>query len=251
AMNGGLTPTMLPGPTSVALNMGNPTDFSDAQNGPIYGRRDIGAAERPVISYDTTSACIPVSWWGNTYSTAGTYLDTAYNANSIDSVGVLVLELQDTSVFDLDGTLYASEQDTNTTYQWVDCDNNYAVIVGATSRGFLPPANGNYAVILTNQNCVDTSSCISYNRFSISERSTTEDWLTFYPNPTSGVIHYSFTGNAPMQVEVLDLSGRNVTTFELDGETTLQLPSLANGTYLLRWMGSQGEVQVDRICVVE
>ncbi|TNE30147.1 MAG: T9SS type A sorting domain-containing protein [Bacteroidetes bacterium] len=249
AMNGGLTPTMLPGPTSVALNAGNPTDFSDAQNGPIYGRRDIGAAERPVISYDTTSACTPVNWWGNTYSTAGTYTDTAFNANSIDSVGVLILMRQDTSVYDLNGTLYASEQDTNTTYQWVDCTNNYAIITGATSRGFLPPANGSYAVILTNQNCVDTSSCISYNRFSISERSSTQDWLTFYPNPSSGTIHYSFTGNAPTQVEVLDLSGRNITTFELDGESTLHLTNLVSGTYLLRWISNDGNIQVDRICV--
>ncbi|GGH66661.1 T9SS type A sorting domain-containing protein [Phaeocystidibacter marisrubri] len=235
--------------TNYILNAGNPTDFSDAQNGPIYGRRDIGAAERPVISYDTTSACTPVNWWGNTYSTAGTYTDTAFNSNSIDSVGVLILMRQDTSVYDLNGTLYASEQDTNTTYQWVDCTNNYAIITGATSRGFIPPANGSYAVILTNQNCVDTSSCISYNRFSISERSSTEDWLTFYPNPSSGTIHYSFTGNAPTQVEVLDLSGRNITTFELDGESTLHLTNLVSGTYLLRWISNDGNVQVDRICV--
>lgn len=251
AMNGGVTPTMLPGRTSVALNMGNPVDFADAQNGPIYGRRDVGAAERPVITFDTTSACSPVNWWGSTYTSAGTYSDTAYNANSIDSVGVLVLELQDTSVFELDGTLYAGEQDTNTTYQWVDCAKNYSPVSGATNQGFLPPANGSYAVILTNQNCVDTSSCISYNRFSISERSSTQDWLTFYPNPSSGTIHYSFTGHAPVQLEVLDLSGRNVVTFELDGESTFTLPSLAKGTYLLRWTGSQGEVQVDRVCIVD
>ncbi|MCI5054858.1 MAG: T9SS type A sorting domain-containing protein, partial [Flavobacteriales bacterium] len=43
--NGGLHPTMVPLPGSLAINNGNPTDFSDAQNGPINGIRDIGAAD--------------------------------------------------------------------------------------------------------------------------------------------------------------------------------------------------------------
>ncbi|MGB1041296.1 MAG: beta strand repeat-containing protein, partial [Flavobacteriales bacterium] len=45
--NGGATFTMLPGCGSIAYNMGDPTDFSDAQNQSVSdGRRDVGAAER-------------------------------------------------------------------------------------------------------------------------------------------------------------------------------------------------------------
>lgn len=43
--NGGNTQTMLPGPGSFAIDMGNPADFTDAQNAPIVGIRDVGAAE--------------------------------------------------------------------------------------------------------------------------------------------------------------------------------------------------------------
>ena len=50
AYNGGLTPTLLPGSASVAINNGDPTDLSDAQNGPVTdGHRDVGAAERSVV----------------------------------------------------------------------------------------------------------------------------------------------------------------------------------------------------------
>lgn len=252
AFNGGRTQTMLPGPMSVALNTGNPADFSDAQNGPIYGRRDAGAAERAVIIYDTTLACSPTSWWGNTYNTAGTYSDTAFNANSIDSVGVLVMYRQDTSVFDLDGTLYASEDDTNTTYQWVDCDNNWTPISGATSRNFLPPSNGNYAVILTNQNCIDTSSCFSYNRFNIYEAATDTKWITFYPNPTTDQLYIDFTTQPPTQLELLDIWGRTVLTQPLQsGVSSIQLPELSAGTYIMRWTSATGEIQVDRIVIQE
>lgn len=246
AMNGGLTPTMLPGPNSVALNMGNPIDFSDAQNGAIFGRRDVGAAERAVIVYDTTLACGTVNWWGNAYMSEGTYRDTLYNANSIDSVGVLVLMNQDTTIYDLDATLYSSETDTNTTYQWVDCGNGYAPISGATSINFLPPANGQYAVILTNQNCVDTSSCYGYNRFSTPENGGGESWLTFYPNPTSGIVQISTSSRLPTQVLVLDMSGREVLNTKIEGNR-VDLGMLTKGIYLLRWMNENGKFQMDRV----
>jgi len=50
ANNGGYNLTMKPGVGSVAINAGNPNDFSDAQNGPIAGVRDIGAAESGSIN---------------------------------------------------------------------------------------------------------------------------------------------------------------------------------------------------------
>lgn len=248
AMNGGLTPTMLPGPTSVALNTGDPTDFSDAQNGPIFGRRDVGAAERAVILYDTTLACSPVNWWGNTYNTAGTYTDTAYNANSIDSVGVLVLELQDTGVMNINGVLVALEDDPNTTYQWVDCDNSFTPVSGAVDSSFLPPSNGNYAVILTNGSCSDTSACVLYEEFRIEEGRSTDNWITFYPNPTTGTIYLRPDGKLPIHLEVFDLTGRKVSGIPVQS-ASLQLPLMSPGTYLLKWTGEDGSVQVDRVVV--
>ena len=45
AFNGGSTKTMLPLPGSIAIDNGSPDDNTDAQNGPISGIRDVGAAE--------------------------------------------------------------------------------------------------------------------------------------------------------------------------------------------------------------
>ncbi|MDX5429200.1 MAG: hypothetical protein LPK79_13955, partial [Bacteroidota bacterium] len=160
---GGYAPTRIPGPNSVALDAGSTTDFTDAQNGPVFGIRDIGAAERQKIIADTLLGCSTISWWGNTYSNQGVYYDTIYNANSIDSVGVLVLEGQDTGVVNLGGTLRSLESDPNTAYQWVDCGNGFSPISGATQSTFTPLVNGSYAVVLTHGNCVDTTGCISYN----------------------------------------------------------------------------------------
>jgi hypothetical protein len=47
------------------------------------------------------------------------------------------------------------------TYQWVDCDDNFAVIANETNQSFTATVNGNYAVIVTDGACSDTSACVA------------------------------------------------------------------------------------------
>jgi len=46
-------------------------------------------------------------------------------------------------------------------YQWLDCDNGYAVISGETNQTYSPTATGNYAVQVTSGGCSDTSACFT------------------------------------------------------------------------------------------
>lgn len=73
--NGGSTKTLAPLFGSVAINLGNIVDSSDAQNRPIIGRRDIGAAEYNcnVIQYDTIYSCSPITWNGSLLVSSGDY----------------------------------------------------------------------------------------------------------------------------------------------------------------------------------
>ncbi len=48
-LNGGFTPTLLPNTNSLAINAGNPSDITAAQNGPIVGVRDVGSAEQLTV----------------------------------------------------------------------------------------------------------------------------------------------------------------------------------------------------------
>ncbi len=246
---GGYGKTLMPGPTSLALNTGHPQDYTDAQNGVIFGTRDAGAAERPVVRTDTAVACQEFLWNGNVYSQSDTYTDSSYNANGLDSVNVLVLTLTsiDTAVFIQNGWILASANDSGTSYQWVDCTNGYASIPGATDSSFFPASNGDYAVVLTKGNCSDTSACLAYYEFSMEDPNYSRGWLAFYPNPTYGRIHIQTKGPGPATIAVSDLSGKTVYKRKLKGESQLQLPGLPRGTYLLRWESENGEVQTDRI----
>ena len=244
---GGYAPTRIPGPNSVALDAGSTTDFTDAQNGPVFGIRDIGAAERQKIIADTLLGCSTISWWGNTYSNQGVYYDTIYNTNSIDSVGILVLEGQDTGVVNLGGTLRSLESDPNTAYQWVDCGNGFSPISGATQSTFTPLVNGSYAVVLTNGNCVDTTGCISYNMVGLEEKDQGL-WLSFYPNPTNEVIHISSRYQLPERLTITDLSGRRLAVIKVESENVV-LPALPQGVYLFQWENRQGNIQVSKVLV--
>ncbi|NVK03764.1 MAG: right-handed parallel beta-helix repeat-containing protein [Flavobacteriia bacterium] len=241
--NGGFAPTILPGRSSPTVNSGSPNLFTDAQNGPIWGIRDIGSAETPLVNYDTILSCDPVTWWGNTYAGEGIYTDTAFGANSPDSAGVLVITSVDTSASVDSGMLVAGETSANTTYQWLDCDDGFSPISGATSSSFTPSVNGSYAVQITNGSCIDTSACLNYNQVSLTENNPVI--VQFYPNPTRGTIHWKSDFEID-KLMIIDLSGREVASLPVSSNA-VQLPSLSKGLYLLRWEFDDGKVQVDRV----
>ena len=75
AFNGGDTKTMMPGVGSMAIDNGNPSDSSDAQNAHISSIRDVGAAEVCVPTYgiDSVTACNSFTWInGITYTSNNT-----------------------------------------------------------------------------------------------------------------------------------------------------------------------------------
>ena len=93
--NGGTTRTIMPSAPSVAMNMGDSLDLSDAQNVPIMGIREVGAAEfcQATTGIDSVNACITYTWIdGITYNTNNnTAVHTLVNAAGCDSVVTLNL----------------------------------------------------------------------------------------------------------------------------------------------------------------
>jgi len=80
-----------------------------------------------------------------------------YGCDSTVSVNLTVLPAIDLNVTNV-GTTLTSDQG-GATYQWIDCDNGNAPISGETNQSFTPTVTGNYAVVVTLDNCSDTSAC--------------------------------------------------------------------------------------------
>ncbi len=59
-------------------------------------------------------------------------------------------------------------------YQWLDCDNNFAIINGEVNQSYTPTVTGNYAVEVSNGSCVDTSACMNVNVIGLEELQQSE-----------------------------------------------------------------------------
>lgn len=70
-------------------------------------------------------------------------------------------------------------------YQWLDCDLLKTPIINANTKTFIASKNGNYAVEVKYDNCVDTSTCINLKNVGVS-KIVKEKYFQLYPNPNNG-----------------------------------------------------------------
>lgn len=136
---------------------------------------------------------------------------------------------------------------TGAIYQWVDCDNGNAIIPGATSASYTPTADaGNYAVMVTQNGCTETSSCYLVDQTAISE--LTANNLLVFPNPTSDKVSVTWDGNISY-IEITDVRGRLLNHVEVSNlnETKLDVAVYSSGVYLLHIVGDNGRTVIDLI----
>lgn len=192
---------------------------------------------------DTQTACVSYTWIdGNTYTnsnTTATYILT--NQAGCDSTVTLDLTinpLPNTNVLQSGATLTADLFGAD--YQWLDCDDNYAVIGGETSQSFTPTVTGNYAVELILAGCSDTSDCYLIDFTGLSDLDA--EHLEIYPNPTNnGIVFINYDGQIDA-IEVLDMAGREVLTSVSIENNQIDISKLEMGNYLIRITTNQGVV---------
>lgn len=181
----------------------------------------------------TTSTCGNfVSPSGNyTWQTAGTYEDTIENAAGCDSIITIILTLGSLDVNVSQGDDYVIVAATDASYQWVDCDNGNAPIAGATGRSYTPAGNGNYAVIVNQATCSDTSACFTFVGVGIREVQNTVG-ISVYPNPTNNVLHVELT--QPEAIEVYNMLGALLARYEASQTHSIDVADYAQGVYLVK-----------------
>jgi hypothetical protein len=122
-------------------------------------------------------------------------------------------------------------------FQWLDCNANYAPIPGATQSTYTVTSNGSYAVLLNSNGCSDTSDCIVMDFTAISEIEMKNGYVC-YPNPASESINIEFEKpTSEVQFVLFDAFGRSIREIEYSGfERTLfnlDIHDLRTGVYTL------------------
>jgi hypothetical protein len=183
---------------------------------------------------------------GAVLTTSGTYTDIIPNAAGCDSVITiqLVVNNVNVNVSQVNATLTAAA--TGVTYQWVNCPGN-SPVAGATSQVFTATANGDYAVIITDNNCTDTSACFTVSGIGISEQDFASS-ISLYPNPNEGRFTIDLGANYnDVTVVITDLTGRVVFTQDaIDAQVIPVELNAAAGIYTMQIM-TEGRTAVLRL----
>ena len=123
---------------------------------------------------------------------------------------------------------------TGATYQWLDCDDGYSVVSGATSKDFTPANSGNYAVQITQNGCVDTSACYNITISAIGLIHPLDE-ISIFPNPTNGLVKIDLENVEQPIVQVFNIKGELVyqNLKIITSHVEFMLPD-ATGLYLIK-----------------
>jgi hypothetical protein len=130
-------------------------------------------------------------------------------------------------------TVVASVAGENFTYQWINCETNSSMPNDTTKR-FVATENGQYAVIVSNGICSDTSDCVVINQVGLKHDLTKQMNAVVYPNPSYGTITVLFQSTQPATVQLVDVSGKVIKMFEqVHNNDSISIEEVGAGMYFL------------------
>lgn len=124
-------------------------------------------------------------------------------------------------------------------YQWVNCDSNFLLLPGDTNQVFTAINNGDYAVIIRDEACIDTSSCIQVMGLSLDDLHLQKE-LVIYPNPTHDEVIIQLDRRIPLsEFHVFNVIGEDVTSHIVSKnvselEVQMNFNQVASGVYFIR-----------------
>lgn len=145
-----------------------------------------------------------------TWVESGIYTDTIDTDMGCDSILTIDLTINTVNVgVSVVSTIELMADFGGATYQWIDCSDD-SEIDGATDQNFVATANGDYAVIVTDGDCSDTSACYTINSVSLVEYAPLTG-TSISPNPFDKYFTIIFD-NKPTNavIKIRDIAGKLV-----------------------------------------
>lgn len=177
----------------------------------------------------------------STYSTEGIYSDVITSWALCDCTITTHLTVQlpvNKSIHQTLNLLTADQDDA--TYQWIKC-NPIEIIPGATNQSFVAPAIGEYAVIVTEGVCSDTSSCVYVDILGIDE-TVKSNPFTLYPNPASKIVQVRIFDyqHEKYKLNLFNELGECVGNFEPNSANyVINIDNLPAGIYVIQLITEQ------------
>ncbi|HLP11657.1 MAG TPA: T9SS type A sorting domain-containing protein, partial [Flavobacteriales bacterium] len=281
--NGAVTYSWFPGPTSASYTV-NPVmdatyiltgadaygcigkdtltvDVSPGLTVTVTGTTTICENESTTLTANASGANSYV--WSSGPSTASYTVSptttTPYSVTAIDTISgcvgsttitVTVNPLPDVSVFTL-GSGATATNFTADSYLWVFCPIYIPAIGTNDTQFYLSVFTADYAVIITDNGCTDTSECVTLAAIGIDENIAAEDVFSVFPNPASMQINIK-SNSAFTSVNITDVNGKLVISQESTTTTvTVNTAELQNGLYFVQLMNGSKPLSGAHKLVIE
>lgn len=215
----------------------NGVNYTESNNSATYMFTNMNGCDSLVsldltINYsdaeiDEITACDNYTWIdGINYTTSNntaTYtLSNFFGCDSIITLNLTINQTPDTSVIKDGNTLTAIANSAGITYQWFDCNNNFAPLSGEIGQSFTATTEGSYAVEVSENDCADTSSCYVLILDGIFNN-TYETEFIVYPNPTNGKLSVELGNVYPeTTVTIYDISGKLINKLLFKNKSILE-----------------------------
>lgn len=145
---------------------------------------------------------------------------------------VQVKTLPDLTVTQHSDTLLALETDAG--YQWLDCSTG-TPLAGANNPQFIPSTNGVYSVVITKNNCSDTTACFTVTTAGFANPLTKQQ-LIVQPNPAQETVDIRVSDDVDARfqsVSITNLIGETLLK-KTDVQGSVRIASLPAGIYFIR-----------------
>ena len=177
-------------------------------------------------------------FYGNTIVDEGTYYHPMQASNGCDSTEVLTVSKisfnTDVSYF---SPIELTSHEENVNYHWFDC-NTMTPIPNANNQNYVATENGLFALVLSFQNCFDTTSCYPITELGLFDADLRALYL--FPNPSTKELWFS-NATFIQSVQVFDIGGQLI-LMSSDFEP-LNVENINSGLYFIDVFFSDGSKQ--------
>lgn len=198
----------------------------------------------PVVATQNIQLCFGDSLVINnqTYTQSGIYQNVLTASNGCDSTvtTTLFIDTLQAQISNNGQSLSAINYPSNSTFQWLDCNNDFSPLIGETNQSFTPINNGSYAVIIDNSNCQDTSACYDFVTLDVPNISN-DSPIIFYPNPVKDILSFSLQNNTSKtcNISLYNLNGEIIFTTN-SNKRQINMSQFASGIYVISYRNNEG-----------
>ena len=146
-----------------------------------------------------------------------------------------------------DTTLQVQSVTPGSSFQWVDCNDNFAPIAGENNATFTTQTSGSYAVEVSLNNCSEISNCFTINTSTNINYYHKQYGEKFFPNPTTNDLVISLEGIGFIDILIVDINGKVLMQqSDLIDQDRINLSDYVSGLYFIKIISKKGS-RVERV----